>query len=227
MRLGEGGPQEVHVAQEVIHHVRVPPIQALRVAPADFFFKQTPQEVGGPCPLKLQSMFFSERGLKMLVLLLVVRSAYHKGPATWLCVCVFPESIAKGSSGKIASLVTQLNLHEPTCTSLTQPNLHEPTYTSQLAQPTYTSQLARANLLEPTCTANLHEPTCTSQLARANLPEPTCMSQLARANLHEPTCTRTTCTRYHTAKLARDIWTRKSLLSLLRRRGGTEPTLRK
>ena len=128
---------------------------------------------------------------------------------------VFPESIAKGSSGKIAGLITQLNWHEPTCTSLIAlPNLHEPTYTSQLAQPTYTSQLARANLHKPTCTsqlaqANLHEPTCTSQLARANLHEPTCTSQLARANLHEPTCTRTTCTRYHTAKLARDIWTQK------------------
>ena len=92
---------------------------------------------------------------------------------------VFPESIAKGSSGKIARLITQLNLHEPTCSSLiAQPNLHEPTCTSQLAranlhEPTYTSRLARANL---------HEPTCTSQLARANLHEPTCTSQLARAN---------------------------------------------
>ena len=98
----------------------------------------------------------------------------------------FPESIAKGSSGTIASLITQLNLHEPTCTSLiAQPNLHEPTYTSQLAQPTCTSQLARANLHSQLTRANLHEPTCTSQLARANLHEPTCTSQLTRANLHE------------------------------------------
>ena len=114
-----------------------------------------------------------------------------------------PESIAKGSSGKIASLITQLNLHEPTCTSLiAQPNLHEPTYTSQLAranlheptctanlhEPTCTSQLARANLHSQLTRANLHEPTCTSQLARANLHESTCTSQLIRANLHEPTC---------------------------------------
>ena len=101
----------------------------------------------------------------------------------------FPESIAKVSSGKIASLVTVNSpalSHSQTCTA----NLHEPTYTSQLAQPACTSQLARANLHEPTCTsqltrANLHEPTCTSQLALANLHEPTCTSQLTRANLHE------------------------------------------
>ena len=82
------------------------------------------------------------------------------------------------------SLITQLNLHEPTCASQT--------YTT-----TYTSQLTRANLHEPTCTANLHEPTYTSQLARRNL-----HSQLTRANcfaskmhkIHQKVCgPRATC----------------------------------
>ena len=87
----------------------------------------------------------------------------------------------EGTSGKIASLITRLNLHEPTCTSLiAQPNSHEPTYTSQLT---------RANLHEPICSSQLAQPTYTSQLARANLHKTTYTSQLARANLHESTCT--------------------------------------
>ena len=81
-------------------------------------------------------------------------------PASMLRCCLgrftllsfFPESIAKGSSGKIAGLITQPNLHEPTRTrKMAQPNLHEPTCTRRIVQP------------------NLHEPSSTRKLARDTL----------------------------------------------------------
>ena len=120
---------------------------------------------------------------------------------------MFFESIAKRSSGKLASSLAQL--HEQTCTgTLARHHLHDTTCTSALApahwsrahwhEHTRTScTLARAHLHERTLGARWHQRACTRTLAQGHLHEQTCSTstlRLARAQLlsahsRERTCT--------------------------------------
>ena len=89
---------------------------------------------------------------------------------------------------RIASLIAQPSLHEPTCASQLARKVIAPSKLERHDQ-TCTSQLARANLQE-NFSRLLDQPTCTRKIARPNLHEPPCTRKVAPPNLHEPTCTR-------------------------------------